>query len=110
MTVNGTELAAGGATNTVPAKSSPPTFVLNLTNSGENTEYQVECKVSIKGLPSYTGTTKLAETTKGQTTTCSVPLSASPPAGQYTVTAEVMKVPGETNTTNNVLTYSVTFN
>ncbi len=109
VTVNGTELASGGAANTVPANPAP-TFVLNLTNSGENNEFQVECKISIKGLRSDTGTAKLAETTKGQTTTCSVPLPASPPAGQYTVTAQVMKVPGETNTSNNVLTYSITFN
>lgn len=109
VSVNGTELTPGGAINTVPATSAP-TFVLDLTNSGDYPEYQVKCKVSIKGLPDDTGTATIAETTKGEETTCAVKLPNSPPAGEYTVTAQVEKVPRETNTTNNILTYSVEFN
>ncbi len=105
---DGTQLDPTG-TNTIPASTTAPTFTLNLTNGGNFNEYQVECKVSIEGL-SDTGTSTIPETTAGQTTTCSVQLPSPPPAGTYRVTAEVVPVPGETNKTNNYMTYAVTFN
>jgi hypothetical protein len=54
------------ATNTVPATPAP-TFVLNLTNGGQFTEYNVKCQVTIAGL-SDTGTATISQTTAGQTT------------------------------------------
>lgn len=106
VSVGGTVLSTG-ATNTLPA-SPPPTFTLNLTNSGQNQETNVKCKVSVSnGGPS--GEAVIPQTTPGETTTCQVTLSSSPAPGSYTVTAEVEPVPGETNIANNVLTFPVTF-
>jgi hypothetical protein len=106
-------VSVGGATlsptapNTV-ASSPPPTFVLNLTNGGQYTEYNVSCKVSVAGL-NDTGTTTLPQTTPGETTDCSVKLPQAPTPGTYQVTASIGVVPGEQNTANNTATYSVTF-
>ena len=95
------------ATNTVPA-SPAPTFVLNLTNGGQFTEYNVKCEVAIAGL-SDNGTATITQTTPGQTTDCSVKLPSAPTPGTYQVTATVEKVPGETDVANNSLSYSITF-
>jgi hypothetical protein len=106
VSVGGTQLSPT-TTNTVPS-SPPPTFVLNLTNGGQYTEYNVGCKVTVVGL-SDTGHTTLTQTTAGQTTECSVKLPKAPTPGTYQVTAEVLPVPGETNKSNNSITFSVTF-
>jgi hypothetical protein len=106
VSVAGTQLSTA-TTNTIPA-SPPPTFVLNLTNAGQYTEYNVGCRVTVIGL-SDTGSTTLSQTTAGQTTDCSVKLPRAPTPGTYQVTAEVLPVPGEKNTANNSITYSVTF-
>jgi hypothetical protein len=106
VSVGGTQLSPT-TTNTIPA-SPPPTFVLNLTNGGQYTEYNVGCKVTIAGL-SDTGSTTLPQTTPGQTTDCSVKLPSAPTPGTYQVTAEVLPVPGEKDTANNSITFSVTF-
>lgn len=96
-----------GATNTIP--SSPrPTFSLNITNGGNFTQTNVILKVTLSG-SSISGQTALAQTTAGQTTTGQVTLNGSPPPGNYTVTAAVASVPCETNTSNNTLTFPVTF-
>lgn len=94
--------------NTVPANPAP-TFTLNLTNSGTNNEYDVTCEVKVSGL-SDVGTSTIAETTPGQTTTCTVSLPSPPTPGTYQVTATVEKVPGETVTSNNTMTFPITFN
>jgi hypothetical protein len=94
--------------NTIPA-SPAPTFTLSVTDTGTNTENEVECKVSVVGL-SDLGTTRIQTIMQGQTTPCSVTLPFPPTAGQYEVTATVVKVPGETNLTNNSMTFPVTFN
>lgn len=106
VSVGGTQLSTT-TTNTVPS-SPPPTFVLNVTNGGQYTEYNVGCKVTVVGL-SDTGSTTLAQTTAGQTTDCSVKLPTAPTPGTYQVTAEVAAVPGEKDTANNSITFSVTF-
>jgi hypothetical protein len=106
VSVAGTTLSPT-ATNAVPA-SPVPTFQLSITNSGQNTETGVECKVTVQG-SSIGGHTILARTTAGETTTCNVPLSSSPSPGQYRVTAEVVPVPGEKNKANNSVTFPVTF-
>lgn len=94
--------------NTVPANPAP-TFTLSLTNGGTTTEYRVGCEVKISGLTDL-GTATIAETTPGQTTTCSVPLPFPPTPGTYQVTATVLKVPGEKNVANNSMTFTITFN
>jgi hypothetical protein len=106
VSVGGTQLSST-TTNTIPA-SPPPTFVLNLTNGGQYTEYNVRCKVTVVGL-SDTGSTTLTQTTAGETTGCSVKLPKAATPGTYQVTAEVLPVPGEKNTANNAITFSVTF-
>jgi hypothetical protein len=106
VSVGGTQLSST-TTNTIPS-SPPPTFALNVTNGGQYTEYNVGCKVSVVGLTD-TGSTTLAQTTAGQTTDCSVKLPKAPTPGTYQVTAEVATVPGEKNTANNSITFSVTF-
>jgi hypothetical protein len=108
VSVNGTELSTT-STNTLPASSTPTTFTLNLTNSGDYKEYYVGCKVTVNGL-SDTGTATIPVTTPGQATTCSVKLASALPAGTYQVTAEVDPVAHETNTTNNSQTYSIVVN
>jgi hypothetical protein len=107
VSVDGTQLSSI-STNTISA-SPAPTFTLNLTNGGVWTEYDVECKVSITG-QNDTGTTTISETTAGETTSCTVTLPRVPSTGQYNVTAEVVPVPGESNTANNFLNFGVDFN
>lgn len=94
--------------NTIQAKPAP-TFTLNLTNGGNFKEYEVVCKVSIKGVKD-SARSVIAETVPGQTTQCSVTLPTPPPAGgPYTVTAEVVPVPRETNVSNNFLYFNANF-
>jgi hypothetical protein len=106
VSVGGTSLQTG-STNTLPA-SPPPQFTLSFTNGGTNTEHNVSCKVTVS-TTSISGKTTVPETTAGQHASCTVTLNASPPAGNYTVTATIGKVPGEKNTANNTLTFPVTF-
>jgi hypothetical protein len=106
VTVGGNQLQSG-STNTI-SRSPAPTFTLNLTNGGTNNEQNVVCKVNVSGA-GISGQTTVPQTTAGQATTCSVQLSAAPPAGSYTVTATVQPVPGEKNTANNTLSFPVTF-
>jgi hypothetical protein len=103
----GTTTLSQAATNTVPATPAP-TFVLNLTNGGQFTEYNVKCKVTIVGL-SDTGTATIPQTTAGQTTDCSVKLPTAPTPGTYQVTASVAPVPGEKVVSDNTIAYSITF-
>ena len=106
VTVNGTSLQTG-STNTLSA-SPPPTFQLNFTNGGTNTEHNVSCKVTVSNT-SISGKASVAQTTPGEHASCQVTLNASPPAGNYTVTATIGKVPGEHNVQNNTMTFPVTF-
>jgi len=106
VSVGGVTLQPGASTTL--AASPPPTFTLSVTNSGQNAESNVRCRVALSnGGPSATAT--IPETTPGETTTCQVTLPSAPKPGSYTVTAEVEPVPGETNTQNNTLTFPVTF-
>jgi hypothetical protein len=107
VTVDGTQLSST-STNTIPANNAR-TWVLNVTNGGDFNEFDVGCSVTIAGL-SDTGTSSIPETVKQQSANCTVTLPSDPTPGTYSVTARVAKVPGETNLTNNVITYSVIFN
>jgi hypothetical protein len=107
VSVNGTALQPGGATNTLP--SSPiPTFTLDFNNGGTNNEHNVKCKVSING-SSVSGTATVPETVAGKNAQCSVKLNAAPPAGTQSVVATIEPVLGEKNKSNNTLTYTITF-
>jgi len=106
VSVGGTTLQTG-STNTIPA-SPPPSFTLNFTNTGANTETNVLLQVTVSGT-SITGETTVPQTTAGQTLNTNVTLGSSPPAGSYQVTATVEPVRGEKSTSNNSLTFPVTF-
>jgi hypothetical protein len=106
VSVGGTMLQTG-STNTLPANPAP-TFTLTITNGGTNNETNVVCKVTLSG-SKIAGQVVIPQTTAGQQTTCQVPLSSAPPPGNYTVSAEVVPVPGEKNTANNTLSFPVTF-
>ncbi len=109
VSVNGTQLQAG-STNTLAA-SPAPTFTLNFTNSGQNNEHNVICKVTVSGSggSGASGQQTVPLTSAGQSSSCNVQLSSSPAAGSATVTATVEPVPGEKNTANNTLSFPVTF-
>ena len=51
----------------------------------------------------------VAQTTAGETTTCSVTLASPPTPGNATVDATIEPVPGEHHTANNTLSFPVTF-
>jgi subtilase family serine protease len=106
VSVGGTTLQTG-STNSIPA-SPPPTFVANITNSGQNNETNVVIKVEVSGT-SITGQTTIPQTTAGQSTSANVTLPTSPPKGNYTVKLTVEPVPGEKNVSNNSLSFPVTF-
>ncbi len=106
VSVGGNTLQTG-STNTIAA-SPPPTFTLHFTNTGQNTETNVVLKVTVSGT-SVSGQKVVPQTTAGQSTTGQVTLSSAPPTGNYTVTATVEPVPGETHTANNTQSFPVTF-
>jgi CARDB len=106
VSVGGNTLSTG-STNTIAANP-PPTFTFHLTNGGQNNETNVTLKITISG-SSITGQTVVPQTQAGQSATGQVTLSSSPPAGSYTVKATVDPVPGEKNTSNNTLSFPVTF-
>jgi hypothetical protein len=102
VSLNGSQLQTSG--NTIAAKP-PPTFTLKFTDSGASTERNVVCKVTI-GRAS--GQKVVPELTAGSSTSCTVTLSSSPPAGAATLTATIEPVPGETDTTNTTQSFPVT--
>jgi hypothetical protein len=106
VSVGGSTLQTG-STNSIPS-SPAPTFTLNFANTGQNTETNVKCQVTVSG-SSVSGQTIVPQTTAGESTSCQVTLSGAPPKGSHTVTAEIAPVPGEKNTKNNTLTFPVTF-
>jgi hypothetical protein len=105
-TVGGTTLATG-STNTIP-RSPAPTFTCNFTNDGQDPETNITVKVSVGGT-SISGQTVVPQDTPGQQSTAQITLSSAPPAGTYQVSATVEKVPGETVTTHNTLTFPISF-
>ncbi len=106
VSVGGSTLQTG-STNSIPA-SPAPTFTLDFANTGQNTETNVKCRVTVSG-SSVSGQTVVPQTTAGESTSCQVTLSSTPPKGSHTLTATIVPVPGETKTANNTLTFPVTF-
>jgi hypothetical protein len=106
VSVGGTTLQTG-STNAVPA-SPAPTFTLSFANTGQNTETNVKCRVTIAG-SKVSGQTVVPQTTKGESTQCTVTLNGIPPKGSQQLTATIVPVPGEKTTSNNSLTFPVDF-
>ncbi|MHB1572123.1 MAG: hypothetical protein ACYC0H_23365, partial [Solirubrobacteraceae bacterium] len=105
VSVNGTQLSTSSANS---VSSSTPTFALNFTNLGKTTETNVVCKVKVNGT-SIAGTATVARAVVGKSYTCNVTLPSAPPAGNQSVVADIERVPGETNISDNSATYTVTF-
>jgi hypothetical protein len=106
VTVNGVTLQPG-ATNSVAA-TPPPTFICTFDNDGQDPETSVVVKVTVQGT-SVSGQAVVPRTTPGHSYAAHVTLSSSPPAGSYTVNATIERVPGETVTTHNSLSFPVAF-
>jgi hypothetical protein len=111
VSVGGITLQPRPAANRIPAAGSNVTFDVKFANQGDNPETNVKVRIRIRGA----GKTITAQKTVDQTlpksqTTVQIPLGQAPPAGQaVTITAEVVPVPGEKNTTNNSQDYSALF-
>ena len=103
----GGETLSTTSTNTVTA-SPAPTFTFSFTNSGNFDESGVRCNVTVSGAGDV-GNKIVPETFAGKTSSCAVTLKSVPKTGTYSVVATVEKVPGEKNTSNNTLTFSVAF-
>jgi hypothetical protein len=103
--VGSTTLTTGVATS-LPAGS--PTLTCTVTNDGQNTETNVRVKATVGGT-SITGLGTIPQTQAGQQYTVQVPLSSAPPAGTYSLTVMVERVPGETTVTHNTKVFPVTF-
>lgn len=106
VTVGGTQLQTG-STNAIPA-SPAPTFTLSFANTGQNTETNVKCRVTIAG-SKVSGQTNVPQTTAGESTQCTVTLNGIPPKGSQQLTATIVPVRGEKTTSNNSLTFPVDF-
>jgi hypothetical protein len=106
VSVNGTTLQTG-STNSLPARPAPK-FTLNFTNGGDVNEPNVKFKVTVNGT-SASGQTTVPSTTAHASGSADVTLSSSPAAGTYTVVATIEKVPCETHTSNNSLSFPVSF-
>lgn len=98
------------AVNRVPATASTA-FSVEFQNQGENDEFDVTVKLSIRGSGRPINVQKRVDQTKaGQPATAQVALGTAPPIGTpVRVTVTVDKVPGEKKTDNNTQTYTVIF-
>jgi hypothetical protein len=101
---------APGVVNRVPA-SANVAFTVKFANQGDNDESNVKVSLKVSGGGKNIAQTKTISQTKAKTeSTVTIPLGQAPPVGQATtVTVNVEKVPGETNTDNNHSTYTVIF-
>jgi len=95
------------AATTLPAGTAP-TLTCTVTNDGQNTETDVHVKAVIEGT-SITGIGTIPQTQPGQQYTVTVPLSAAPPNGTYSLSVTVEHVPGETTFTHNTKVFPVSF-
>ena len=108
VSVGDLTLAAGA--NRIPAASNV-TFSVKVANQGDNPETDVRVRVRIRGAGDPISVQKVIDQTMAKTeTTVAVPLGEAPPIGQpVTITAEVLPVGGEKNTTNNSVSYPALF-
>jgi hypothetical protein len=107
VTSGGVALQSGATLTAAQAAA----FTVNFANTGQNTEKNVVCKVTLApstGGAADSGHDTVSSTTPGQASTCHVSLATPPAAGAYTVTATIQRVRGESDVVNNTRTYSVT--
>jgi hypothetical protein len=107
--LGGVALTPGGSsTVTLGADTS---FEVQVANQGENTETDVNVKVTVgSGSDAIKLEKPLDEIAAGETKTVTIPLEEQPPTGQSVpVKVQVAAVPGEEKTDNNEASYSVIF-
>jgi hypothetical protein len=102
-TVNGTTLSTAGTTTIT--QNGPPKFVISVTDGGDFTQ-DPKCSVAIGNISATSSTGPIHS--KG-TGSCTVTLPKKVPAGTYTVTVDVGRVPKEQNIQDNSAQYSVEF-
>ena len=109
VSVGDTTLTAGGA-NRLRA-SSNVTFNVKFANQGDNPENDVKVRVRITGGGKPITVQKVVDQTMSKSeVTVAVPLGQAPPINTaVTIKVEIVPVPGEKNTTNNVATYPALF-
>jgi hypothetical protein len=107
VSVGGQQLSSSGG-NTISA-SPAPTFTFSVTDGGQTTLSSVQLKVSVQGTSvKGTGSIPIIHS-NGGTATGTVTLSSQPPTGSNTLVATVVPVHCESESTNNTLTFPVTF-
>ncbi len=110
VAINTTPLAEGGVTRV--SNPSGTSIVVTIENQGENDEENVT--VAVSGVSQSTGknvfnqTKKVTLSAKGTKTPVTINITKAV-ADSVKITAEVRKVDGEENTTNNKKTYNVIF-
>ncbi|HRV59283.1 MAG: hypothetical protein KDB54_06115 [Solirubrobacterales bacterium] len=104
VTIGGTALSPD-TTTTIPA-GTDPTVDVTVQNQGEATENDVTVSVSVDGGNALEQS--IPEIAPGSTGTASIPLTPAP-TGEVTLDVKVDAVPGESITTNNEASYTVSF-
>lgn len=104
VTIGGTALSPD-TTTALPAGTTP-TVDVSVQNQGTATESDVTVKVSVDGGSALEA--KIPSIGPGETGTASIPLTPAP-TGEVTLDVSVDAVPGESVTTNNEASYTVSF-
>jgi hypothetical protein len=106
----GNQALVAGQANRIAA-SSNVTFNAKVANQGDNPETDVRVRVRIRGGDGDPiSVQKVIDQTMPKTqTTVAIPLGKAPPAGAVTITVDVVRVPGEENTSNNSASYPALF-
>lgn len=104
VTIGGTALSPD-TTTTLPAGTTP-TVDVAVQNQGTATESDVTVKVSVDGGSALEQS--IPSIGPGETGTASIPLTPAP-TGEVTLDVSVDAVPGESVTTNNEASYTVSF-
>jgi len=108
VSIGDTTLAAGP--NRI-STSGNPTFAVKVANQGDNAEADVRVRVRITGGGGDPiSVQRVIDQTAAKTeTTVNVPLGRAAPTGAVQIRVEVLKVPGEENTSNNSAEYAAIF-
>ena len=109
VTLGGQALTPGGSASIT--LSDDLQFDVQVVNQGENTETDVEVRITVgRGGDAIEVDGTLDTIAAGETKTVKVALDEQPPTGQNVpITVELAAVPGEEKTDNNKQTYSAVF-
>jgi hypothetical protein len=109
VSVAGVTLQPGQVTNHIPAGT--PTFDVKFTNQGENDEFGVLVKVTVRGgAKPITAQRRVDQTKSRADAQATLSLPSTPPVGvPVTIDVSIGKVPGEKTTDNNKSSYIAIF-